>query len=82
MHISSLWTQALHNEVYTCSIGCTTRLNFLDNNALFTVSESLIWKFSCLHAFMCMRACLKLQSHVGVLQFGFLGVRYLEATLY
>ena len=51
-------------SIWTCilSIGCTARLNLLDNN-LFTV-ESLIWKFSCLHAFSRKRACFKLQSHV------------------
>ena len=52
-------------DLHTCvlSIDHTARLNLLDNNLLFTV-ESLIWKFSCVLAFMRMRACFKLQSRV------------------
>ena len=47
----------LQNRIWTC-IGPTSRLNLkklLDNNVLFIVCESLIWKFSCLHAFMRIR---------------------------
>ena len=66
-HKYILWTQALlidkmsgglFDSIWTC-IGPTSRLNLINylTTTYYLLCESLIGKFSCLHAFMGMRAC-------------------------